>query len=57
MDGPIEKCVCEDLNLCVYRQGNCFTRPYYECVPPGKSEFEPLDLVFGRAEAKRRNYQ
>lgn len=56
-DGPGEACKCEDLSLCVYRAGNCFTRSYYECVPPGKSEVEPADLVFGRAEAIKRNYK
>ena len=55
-DGPGEKCNCEDASLCVYRPGNCFTRSYYECVPPGKSSIESEDLVYGRTEAKRRNY-
>lgn len=56
-EGPGEECKCEDLSLCVYREGNCFTRSYYECVPPGKSEIEPVDLKKGREEAKKRNYK
>lgn len=56
-EGPGEECKCEDESLCVYRPGNCFTRSYYECVPPGKSEIEPADLVFGREEAKKRNFK
>lgn len=56
-EGPGEACKCEDEGLCVYRPGNCFTRSYYECVPPGKSMFESADLMEGRAEAKRRNFK
>lgn len=55
--GPGEECQCEDVNLCVYRPGNCFTRSYYECVPPGKGTNESVDLVSGRALAKKRNYK
>lgn len=56
-DGPGEECKCEDEGLCVYRPGTCFTRSYYECVPPGKSTLEPEDLIKGREEAKKRNYK
>lgn len=56
-DEPAKPCSCEDPSLCVYRPGTCFTAPYYECIPPGKSVFEPADLMRGRAEAKARNYE